>query len=36
VSFEGKGTLIDPGNASLLGEILEVYDFGLIPRPARP
>jgi RES domain len=36
VSFEGKGTLIDPGNASLLGEILEEYDFGLIPRPARP
>jgi len=34
VSLEGKGTLIDFGNASLLGEILEEYDFGLIPRPA--
>ncbi len=31
-SFRGWGTLMDPDNASLLGEILEEYDFGLIPR----
>ncbi len=31
VRTEGRGTLIDPGNVSLLGEILEEYGFGLIP-----
>lgn len=31
-SFRGWGTLMDSDNASLLGEILEEYDFGLIPR----
>ncbi len=28
---EGRGTLMDPGNARLLGEILEEYGFGLVP-----
>jgi glucose/arabinose dehydrogenase len=28
----GTGSLMDPSNASLLDEILEEYDFGLIPR----
>lgn len=32
VRAEGRGTLMDPSNAGLLGEILEEYDFGLIPR----
>lgn len=27
---EGRGTLMDPGNAGLLGEILAEYDFGLV------
>ncbi|QYJ15618.1 hypothetical protein Rxycam_01442 [Rubrobacter xylanophilus DSM 9941] len=31
VRSEGRGTLVDPDNAGLLGEILEEYDFGLIP-----
>jgi RES domain-containing protein len=31
VRSEGSGTLMDPDNTSLLGEILEEYDFGLIP-----
>ena len=31
VRAEGRGTLMDPSNAGLLGEILEEYDFGLIP-----
>jgi hypothetical protein len=32
VRSEGRGTLMDPDNSGLLGEILEEYDFGLIPR----
>ena len=32
VRSEGRGTFMDPDNAGLLGEILEEYDFGLIPR----
>jgi RES domain len=31
VSAEGQGTLMDPSNAGLLGEILEEYSFGLVP-----
>lgn len=31
VRSEGRGTLMDPGNAGLLGEILEEYGFGLVP-----
>ncbi|MBX6765442.1 MAG: RES family NAD+ phosphorylase [Rubrobacteraceae bacterium] len=31
VRSEDRGTLVDPDNAGLLGEILEEYDFGLIP-----
>lgn len=31
VRVESRGTLLDPGNAGLLGEILEEYGFGLIP-----
>jgi hypothetical protein len=32
VRSKGRGTLMDPSNAGLLDEILEEYDFGLIPR----
>jgi RES domain len=32
VRSEGRGTLVDPSNTGLLDEILEEYDFGLIPR----
>jgi hypothetical protein len=32
VRHEGRGILMDPSNAGLLGEILEEYDFGLVPR----
>ena len=32
VRSEGRGTFMNPDNAGLLGEILEEYDFGLIPR----
>jgi hypothetical protein len=31
VKAEGRGTLTDPQNAGLLGEVLEEYDFGLVP-----
>jgi hypothetical protein len=31
VRSKGRGTLMDPGNVGMLGEILEEYDFGLIP-----
>ena len=29
---EGRAILMDPDNARLLDEILEEYDFGLVPR----
>jgi hypothetical protein len=32
VRAEGRGSPMDPGNANLLGEILDDYDFGLISR----
>ena len=32
VRTNGRGSLMDPENVGILGEILEEYDFGLIPR----
>ena len=31
VRAESRGTLMDPGNAGLLGNILEEYGIGLVP-----